>query len=416
MTRSKTNKQSGAAFIAALVAIVVIGIIITTFGEQLSSRLRMEQVRIEQRNAEKMAQAGIARALVAIQTANENYTTSTDEWWELGTAGSTLFEVGKGSFRMEIVDAGTFVNVNTATEEQLRRMYLSDEQIASLLDWRSAELQPRALGAKDEFYNQLTNPYNTKLRAIDTIDELLLIKDFTPDSIFLPPVNVTGTLLVPGTPEDQPAFIDLITTASLSKNVRSDGTARVNVNTATPQQLLQAGFDIQLIQAIIQQRNSVGTFTSLGQVFNTPGLTNDQAESVLNNLTVTADTYVTGKININTATEAVLNTIPNIPTDMVSDILSRQGTIQDLGELATLPGSNTQVLTDIADFFTVNSQSYLVRIIGQYGSATYPIIATVTLDEGVPKIKRIQLPYFPDFLEKWEWSEETTTTTTLVAE
>lgn len=410
------RRNQGVAYITALMAIVVIGIVITTFGEQLTSRLRSEQVRIEQRNAEQMALAGLSRALVAIQLANENYSTSSDEWFDLGTLGSTNFEVGKGNFRLEIIDAGSLVNINMATEEQLQKMFLTDEQIASLLDWRNPELQPRALGAKDEFYNLLTTPYNVKLKAFDTVEELLLVKDFTPASIFTPPANVSGALLVPGTPEDQPALFDLVTTASLSKNVRSDGTARINVNTAQPQQLLQAGLSQQIVLAIIQQRNNVGTFSSIGQVLQVQGITNDQAQQILNVLTTTSDTFVPGKINLNTASESVLNTIPNITSDLVQDILSRQGTIQELGEIATLPGTNTQVLADIANFFTVNSQAYIVRLVGQYGSATYAMTATVVLTDGVPKVRRIQQPLFPDYLTKWGWSAETDTTTTLVSE
>ena len=306
------RRNQGVAYITALMAIVVIGIVITTFGEQLTSRLRSEQVRIEQRNAEQMALAGLSRALVAIQLANENYSTSSDEWFDLGTLGSTNFEVGKGNFRLEIIDAGSLVNINMATEEQLQKMFLTDEQIASLLDWRNPELQPRALGAKDEFYNLLTTPYNVKLKAFDTVEELLLVKDFTPASIFTPPANVSGALLVPGTPEDQPALFDLVTTASLSKNVRSDGTARINVNTAQPQQLLQAGLSQQIVLAIIQQRNNVGTFSSIGQVLQVQGITNDQAQQILNVLTTTSDTFVPGKINLNTARSgSVHSTVPH---------------------------------------------------------------------------------------------------------
>src|SRR5690606_1854288 len=140
----------------------------------------------------------------------------------------------------------------------------------------------------------------------------------------------------------------------------SDGSARVDLNTANQQQLQQAGLDQQTATAVIQQRNTQGTFTTLGEVFETPNISNDQAEQILNNCTITPDTFVKGKINMNTASEAVLNAIPNISVDLVQNILSRQGTIEQLGELATMPGVDNQQLQDIADFFTVNSQAYIV--------------------------------------------------------
>lgn len=412
MTR---RKQRGAAFIFALASIVVIGILITTFAAQLDSRIKTVTIRVEQRKAKDMAYSGIARAMVAIQTANANYTDNTDEWYDYGQAGSERLNVGNGSFRIQIIDAGSLVNLNTANEEQLRRMNLTEEQIASLRDWVTNQLTPSAQGAKDEFYNQLTVPYNTKLQAMDTVDELLLVKGFDPATIYEPPQNVSGQLLVSGNAADQPAIADISTVDSVSQNIRSNGQARVNANTANLQQLVQAGLDQQTAQAIINRRNQTGTFTTLGQIFATPNLNTNQAEQILNNVTVSNDTFVNGKINLNTANEAVLNTIPDMTEGLLQDILSRQGTIQDLGELATLPGVDNNFLQGAADLFTVNSQAYIVRCEGTYGTGHYAVEAVITLDNGVPKLTKVRQPLFPNFIDRWGWAAETTVETTLVS-
>lgn len=410
------TKRTGAAYITSLVVLVVITLVVTTLSTRLSTHIRTERIRIEERRALDMAYAGIARALVSIQTAEPNFTTTTDEWLTLGNAGSEFFQVGRGGFRIEIIDAGAYLNLNTVTEEMLRNLSLTEEQIAALLDWREEGFQPRPLGAKDEYYNALNVPYNTKLGRFETVDELLLVKGFTPQDLFVPRENITGQLLLPGTPEDQPALSELFTVDSLSLNVDEEGNQRVNVNTADDDALEDAGIEDNLAEAIIAFRNTQGTFETLGQVFQVPGVTNDQAEDILNNLTITNDQFVPGKINLNTADEAVLNAIPNISVDLVQDILSRQGTIEQLGELATMPGVDNQQLQDLADLFTVNSQAYIVRVEGQFGPARYALEAVVVLDEGVPKVQKVQRPLFSDYLVRWDWPDTTTIETVLLEE
>lgn len=419
MTKGVNNvrkrKDQGAAFITALIVVVVLTMVVASFGARLKTHLRTERIRIEQRRARDMANAALARALVSIQIAEEDYTTSLDEWPTLGQNGAEEFTVGNGSFRIEIIDAGSRLNINTINRETLERLNFTDEQIDSLLDWREENFQPRAQGAKDQYYNQLPEPYNAKLRPFDTVDELLLVKGFTPQDIFEPKENVSGQLLIQGNAEDQPSLFEIATVDSLSQNVRSDGEARVNVNTADDDDLEDAGLDENTAEAIVQYRNSQGTFETLGEVFQVPNISNDQAEDILNNLTVTGDTFVRGKINMNTASEAVLNAIPNISQDLVQDILSRQGTIEELGELATMPGVDNQQLQDVADYFTVNSQAYIVRIEGRYGPARYALQAVIVLDEGVPKIQKVQQPLFPDYALRWNWPDEPEFETTLVS-
>ena len=319
------SKQQGSAFMLALATMVILTLVVTSFSIRLDSHLKSESIRVDRRKTDLAIQAGLSRAMAALVAANVNVTTTTDEWVNLGERGSVAFQVGDAEVRMEILDTARFVNLNTASQEQLERLNLTDDQVASILDYREDQLQPRQLGAKDEYYNTLTTPYNVKLRRFDSVTELLLVREFTPNDLLFPPQNTNGSALLSGNIEDQPAPIDILTTESLSPNRRQDGTERVNLNIAQNAQLVQAGISNQAAQAIVQRRNTQGQFTSLNQVFAVNGLNLQDAEVILNVATISAENFLAGKININTAPEAVLRTIPELTDDQVQGILTRQG-------------------------------------------------------------------------------------------
>lgn len=407
-------RRRGSVFVMVLVLTVALGIIVAASASRLGAHIKTETARIDSRTAKMAAKSGLARAMLAIEDADANLIQSTDAWLDTGQAGAENFVVGDSSFRLQIIDAGSLVNINTATQEHLRKLNLTDEQIDSLMDWREGQLQPRLQGAKDEYYSQLENPYNTKLRPFDSVAELMLVKGFTAKTIFEPLENVAGNVLTQGNAADTPPISDLATVESRVGNLRVDGSARVNANTANNQQLIQAGLSQQAAQAIIQRRNTGGTFSRLGDVLSAQGLNTQSAQVVLDNLTVTNEPILYGKINLNTATEEVLRTVPELTEDQVQAILGRTGSFASLGELATIPGFSTDQLRELADAFTVGSSAFLIRIEGRTRASTSTLEAIVIIDAGQPKVLKVMEPVMPDATARWGWADETTTETVLL--
>jgi len=409
------RRNRGSAFIVALAVLVVLGVVVTTFGRDLRITMLAQRNRIDRERAERMAEAGLQRALATLLTQDVNVTSSTDEWATVGTTGDDLFTIGsQGGFRMQVLDAGGFLSVNEVTAEQWERMGLTPEVVEAILDWREEGFQPRPQGAKDEYYNTLPTPYNAKLRDFDTVDELLLVRGVTPAVLYRAIEDSTSPSLVSGSTEIQPALYDLLTTDSVAPNTRADGSARINANTATVQQLAQAGVPQPIAQAIVTQRNTVGTFERLGQVLQTPGMTLEAAQIVLDTMTLTAEESVRGKVNLNAVTEPVLMTFPDMTTDVASSIISRQGTYASVGELATVPGITLQNLIGLADVFTVGSQAFIVRVIGIYAGVEVALEGTIVIEEGIPRLLRVQPCPFTDPATKWGWAEETASETILV--
>lgn len=410
----KRQLRSGGVFIitigvlAALVAILA--------AAAASQKVNIDAIgnRMNERRALLAAQSGVQRALAELATQDPNATNLQDPWATLGETGATTeFDIGADSFRIQVVDASSFINLNTASQTQLEKLPLTAEQIDCLLDWREASTQPRADGAKDEYYNQLSTPYNAKLRGLDTFDELLLVKKFTLATLFDAPTNqVTTNQTLPQKPNgDQPSLYDLTTVTSTSKYVSTAGQALRNITTLTnANQLVQLGIPQPTAGILFAGRAGMTTYramlTSAGNV--------QVGRILVNNFAPTGAASVTGKVNANTATEAVLDSIENLPPDIAAAIVTRQSTgFTQLGDLFDVPGYSIQVAQQTMDSFAVNSQTFLARIVGKGGNAHVSLEALITLGDNGPQLTHITRLPFPDMAIRWGWEEQTTSTTIL---
>jgi general secretion pathway protein K len=407
------RKNRGTAYILSLIAIVILTAVVTGFSTRLTAHVQTETARLDRRSGELAIQAGIARAMATLAEANLNTLDLTEEWYTIGQGGVTEFQVGETNVRFEIIDSTRFVNLNTANEEQLQRLNLTEEQVAALLDWREEQLQPRLEGAKDEYYNTLETPYNTRLRRLESLSELFLIRDFTPFSILNPPTTINSNVISSGSIEDQVPLIEVAVVDSTSPNTRADGTQRVNLNVAQLPQLVQAGISNQAAQLILQRRNQ-GQFTSYSQVFAINGLNVQDARTLLNVATITNETTLSGKINLNTAPESVLRTIPNLQEDQVQSIINQQGNFDELGDLADIPGFSTNALQQVADFFTIGCQTFIVRLQASKGTTKSYREAFITVQNGTPRLVKQAQPLPRDPLTAWTWEADATTTTVLM--
>lgn len=405
------RKNRGTALIITLMVLTALTALVASYSatQRISSRGVVR--RNENLLATRMAEAGLVRAMaeLSVQTTDVP-ATILDPWAQLGQLGSERFVVGEGSFRLEIIDAGALVNLNTATEEQLLRLPLTTEQVDSLLDWREDGVGPRPEGAKDEYYTQLDNPYITAMRPLLSFDELLLVKGFDPQTLYDPPLeDQPNPNYVPGTGEEQLSLYQLCTVESQAPATGINGVNRTNINNVNAQQMIQIGIPQPTAQAIIDRRNNVGTFTGLGEVMEVPGVTLEVAGLILDNFVAGGTDIETGKININTAEESVLTSVPGITSDIAQGIIARQNIgYQALSELTTVPGIDIPVLQEAADYFTIASRMFIVRVIGVAGQTTVSMQAVVVLEDTGPRIIKRITPPFQDMRNYWRWDIEPT--------
>ena len=400
-------KQRGSAFILALVAIVVLAAVLATAAANTRTMLKGQAHRIDEQRAERMAEAAIQFAIAQMLTVDTATVTFDDDWALIGEAGDEAIYVGDGYFRVEIVDAGSRVNLNLATQEQFEILGLLPDQIDSILDWREPDLQPRIEGAKDEYYNALTDPYNVKLADFDTVDELLMVKGIDAQTLYEPPTETSGaTTLLGGAVEDLPPLYDILTVDSESPNVTPSGQPKLNVNTGPESEMVDLGIPEDLADAITDRRRDEGTFASWTELFQVPGVTMQNVGVLLDILTFATTNESRGMINVNTATEAALFSIPGLTSDIIQAILDRQGTFITLGDLAGIPGMTLNTLGEIAGMTTTGSQSFVVRVMGVFGGRTVALQAFVVLGDFGPEIRRTVRFPFADVAFRWGWNEE----------
>ncbi len=110
-----------------------------------------------------------------------------------------------------------------------------EELVANIIDWIDPDSEPfEGVGAEDDYYMSLPIPYQAKNWFMASLDELLLIKGFTPEMVY-------GTRQTPG----------LIEYVGVVRGIKR----RLNINTATPEVIetwipdLPPGIGEEVVQA-----------------------------------------------------------------------------------------------------------------------------------------------------------------------
>jgi DNA uptake protein ComE-like DNA-binding protein len=414
MTRARRLQNGGALLITIGILATLVAILSATAATQHVT-LRGIGNRMALRRARIMAESGIQQALATLAAQNTNQTTQNDDWYtQIGQTGATRYLVGSDSFRFEIVDAAGMINLNTAPQEQLLRLPLTTDQVDSLLDWREGGITPRADGAKDEYYNGLATPYNAKLQGLSTLDELLLVKGFTPKTIYEPQTDVSSTQPLAAREDGQPyTLYQLCTVDSTSSASGANGTQLPNINTVNNAGVLtRLGIPNNVATAIVNGR---GSWTSYRALLQLPGITNQIARQLVDNYGVSNAATSTGKINVNTASEAVLDSIPNMPPDIATSIVQQQSTgFTQLGDLFNVSGLSTAVAAGTFDLLSTNSQTFVVRVIGTAGESKVSLEALVSLTANGPRVLKITRPPHADMSADWAWDDQPSNDTTIM--
>ncbi len=401
--------------VTALVAIVAV----VAANHRQTSNILLGKMQLMR--ADAASRAGLNQALASLTSVNTNLVTMNDDWYTAGQQGDELFDLGNASFRFQIIDAGSLIDINTASSALLLNLSLTDEQSDSLLDWKDPAASTRQSGADDAVYTQLSTPYQKSSRPLRTLSELLLVNAWTPSTLYGSPEdsagqsgssvlqgNTAGTRTLP--------LRSLLVIDPGAPNTQGNGNQRVNVNQQITNinGLTQLGLDRGTATNL--QRNA--PWENFRTLFQQNALGTSQANIILNSVGFTADTRLTGKINLNTAPQAVLELLPDMTAELVTEILSRQSSgISNIGDIATFPNVTNGVLSQIADYFTVGSDTFIIRALGIAGQQSVAIEATVRITNGTPQI--VNLERFPASYsapEWWQWTSEPTVTTQVLGQ
>jgi len=264
--------------------------------------------------------------------------------------------VAEGTQAFGLVDEASKLNLNTTATLTLEILEvlpgMTPELAAAIMDWRDSDEDLTEGGAESSNYLLNEPSYNCKNSSFETVEELHLVMGVTRDLLYGEDTNRNGVLdpseddadaSPPADSQDgklNAGLLEYLTVYSREPNKRADGSARINIRTATQelQQLLSDTFGQERATAIQQ---AVGPGAGVGSVlgfFARSGMTPAEFAQIEDALTVSDEAYLVGRVNVNAAPVEVLACLPGIGETYAAQLVShRQGkTLTDLQSVAWL--------------------------------------------------------------------------------
>jgi type II secretory pathway component PulK len=406
------RSQRGSVLI--IVMWICFGVVALTlyFANSMSSELRAADNRVQDASARAACDGGVRYAayLLGQLATGGTVPLSTDYKAEQLPVGDAYFWfIGRDPNQKPtadpffgIVDEASKINLNTASATVLSGLpTMTTDLAANILSWRGSG---SGGGAGNETYARLDPPRLVKAAPFETIDELRLVYGATLDILLGEDTNRNGALDRNEDDADQSpphddqngqllaGVLEYVTVYS-----RQPNTGRFNIADPNPlarqqafNRALQALNSPQRTQQILR---NLGTRTigSVAEFYAVSGLTAAEFQQIHTRLTASTGTTVQGLININTASEAVLDCIPGIGTDYASAIVSYRLAHPDvLTSLAWI----TQVITDPTAIRRagplITDQSYQfsvdVAAVGRNGRGYCRQKVVFDLSSGTPRI------------------------------
>ncbi len=194
-TGEHRRKKQGQGGMALVLTLLILTLLVVT-GLELHRAVRVEATLAgnfrDLTQASYIAQSGVEIARALIQEDEPSYDAADERWAQfeaLAIFSSQLFN--EGHFTGRITDEAAKFNPNGLIDaygiidqkkkNQLERLLTllghDPQKIDAILDWLDPDDQKRPFGAEREYYTTLKRPYPPKNGPLDTLGEILLIKE-----------------------------------------------------------------------------------------------------------------------------------------------------------------------------------------------------------------------------------------------
>jgi DNA uptake protein ComE-like DNA-binding protein len=308
-----------------------------------------------------------------------------------------------------LVDEASKINLRASwlTADMIQYLPGMTPQIAAaIMDWRDEDSTVSTDGAEDETYGRYTKPYKAKNAPFETVEELRLVNGVTAEILYGEDANLNGVLDANENDSDNSAPYDnrdgrldsgLMEYFTVYSREPASGT---NINTqAEVQALLETSLSSQRVTEIMGQvypRRPPGTpgggtttMRSVLEFYLRSGMTVDEFAPIANSLTAT-NGMTEGLVNVNTASEPVLECIPGIGIDYASTMISyREANPSKLTSIAWVAEAigDTNAVT-AGPYITTRSYQYTADIaaVGHHNRGYQRVKYVFDTSTGVPVI------------------------------
>lgn len=134
------------------------------------------------------------------------------------------------------------IEVDSAVDRLMYIPNMTEDIAAAILDWIDEDDETRSFGAESDYYETLESPYFAKNGPLESLDELLLVRDVTPELLYgedtnrngiLDPNENDGDATLPMDNADgvlDSGWFAYFTVHSREINIRPDGSEKINLN------------------------------------------------------------------------------------------------------------------------------------------------------------------------------------------
>jgi general secretion pathway protein K len=204
--------RAGFALIAALWLLVALAAIGLQFSLQGRERRLAAGNVLEEVRTRAAAEAGLAHARARLyQRVREAEALQgvvdprllADPWGGLDVVLAGPVDLGDVHYQVTLRDASAALNVNRATEDELRRLLgglrvdhgRADEIAQSVMDWRDPDDLPRPRGAEMDYYLRRESPVLPRNGPFESLAELIHVRGMTPEILdrVTPYLTLVGT-------------------------------------------------------------------------------------------------------------------------------------------------------------------------------------------------------------------------------
>jgi general secretion pathway protein K len=229
MKGSVLRQEKGMVLLLVLTVVALLSALLVEFAFSGRLDLRLAETYRDSTRAYYLASGGIRAGQMLLHEGSKEYD-AREELWGRGVAN---FPVGDGfiSIGIEDLDGRLAINAlvagNNPQTMQMKRfsrlfenleLDSPDDLVAALIDWLDSDdevyNQDGKLGAESDYYQRLDSPYQTRNGPLVGMEELLLVRGFTPEVV-----------------------------ERISPFVAIHGDMRVNLNTAPPEVIATLYFD-----------------------------------------------------------------------------------------------------------------------------------------------------------------------------
>jgi type II secretory pathway component PulK len=325
-------------------------------------------------------------------------------FWVIGR-NTNDWEIGYTRPAFGLVDEASKLNLNAPwlTAEMIEYLPGMTPQIAAaIMDWRDEDSTVSTDGAEDETYSRFSPPYKTKNAAFESVEELRLVAGMTADILYGEDANMNGILDANENDADasapydnrdgrlDPGLLEYFTVFSY------EPVTGTNINNRQElQALLESSFNQQRVAEILRNFPTGGgggaaqpvQLRSVLEFYLRSGMTLDEFAQIADYLAPTTNILV----NVNTASQYVLECIPGIGVDFAAQLVSyREANPAQLATVAWVAEAMNSDTNAIAagPFLTTRSYQFSADIaaVGRHDRGYQRVRYVFDTSEGSPII------------------------------